>query len=487
LGIIAFATVLGLLYAGRGVLVPFTVALILSLLIAPLVRSLRRTGLSQTPAVLIAVLGVAVVLSAVGVVLGTQVLRMAAGLPQYEQTIEQKLSYLDEITRGRVDALTSETSRLVESRSAATGAGMAAPGSTPVPVELHQPRATPLQIIGRVLASVWQPIASSGIVLVVLVFVLLEHEALRDRFIRVAGGDNIRLTTAALNDAGERLSRYFVSQFAVNLGVGVAIGLGLALLGVPQAFLWGALATLLRFVPYIGVWLAALLATSLAVAVDPGWSLAIGTLVLFVVVELIAGQVVEPNLYGHTTGLSPLSVVVAAIFWSAIWGPVGLVLSTPLTLCLLVLGRHIRALSFLDLLLGSSQPLTLAQKFYQRALSGDAVEILTLARNFLKRNSFAAYCDLVVMPALHLATLDRENGAISPEQQTKMRDALVQVVSELGERAPTSVAATRLSAGGPEPRTPVASAPRATARKMAGTDRRAAGFDSAVRRAGDPG
>ena len=153
------------------------------------------------------------------------------------------------------------------------------------------------------LASIWQPIASTGIVLVVLVFVLLEHETLRDRFIRVVGGTNIRLTTAALNDAGERLSRFFVSQFAVNLGVGVTIALGLALLGVPQAFLWGALATLLRFVPYIGVWLAALLATALAIAVDPGWSLAISTLVLFVVVELIAGQAVEPNLYGHTTGI----------------------------------------------------------------------------------------------------------------------------------------------------------------------------------------
>jgi len=269
-------------------------------------------------------------------------------------------------------------------------------------------------------------------VLVVLVFVLLEHEALRDRFIRVMGGTNIRLTTAALNDAGERLSRFFVSQFAVNLGVGVTIGFGLALLGVPQAFLWGALATLLRFVPYIGVWLAALMATALAVAVDPGWSLAISTLVLFVGVELITGQVIEPNLYGHTTGLSPLSVVVAAIFWSAIWGPIGLVLSTPLTLCLLVIGRHIRALNFLDLLLGESQALTLAQRFYQRALSGDPDEILALARGFLKRNSFAAYCDLVLMPALHLVSLDRENGAITPEQQAKMRDVLVRVVSDLG-------------------------------------------------------
>jgi len=437
LGVIAFATVLGLLYAGRDVLIPITVALMLSLLIAPLVRRLRRLGLSQTPAVLLAVLAVAVVLSAVAAVLGTQVLRMAGGLPQYEKTIQQKLSYLDQITLGRVDALTREASRLVENHSAgaastSVGTSAASSGTAPIPVELHQPRSPPLQVIARVLASVWQPIASTGIVLVVLVFVLLEHETLRDRFIRVVGGTNIRLTTAALNDAGERLSRFFVSQFAVNLGVGVTIGLGLALLGVPQAFLWGALATLLRFVPYIGVWLAALLATALAIAVAPGWSLAISTLVLFVVVELIAGQAVEPNLYGHTTGLSPLSVVVAAIFWSAIWGPIGLVLSTPLTLCLLVVGRHIRALNFLDLLLGESQALTLAQKFYQRALSGDADEILTLARAFLKRNSFAAYCDLVLMPALHLGSLDRENGAISPEQQAKIRDVLVQVVSDLG-------------------------------------------------------
>ena len=438
IGVIAFATVLGLLYAGRNVLIPITVALMLSLLIAPLVRRLRRWGLGQTPAVLLAVLALAVALAAAAAVLGTQVLRMAGGLPQYERTIQQKLSYLDAITLGRVDALTSEASRLVEghaSSGASTSAGTSAgaSGTAPIPVELHQPRSSPLQVIARVLTSIWQPIASTGIVLVVLVFVLLEHEALRDRFIRVVGGTNIRLTTAALNDAGERLSRFFVSQFAVNLGVGVTIGLGLALLGVPQAFLWGALATVLRFVPYIGVWLAALLATALAIAVDPGWSLAISTLVLFVVVELIAGQAVEPNLYGHTTGLSPLSVVVAAIFWSAIWGPLGLVLSTPLTLCLLVVGRHIRALNFLDLLLGESQALTLAQKFYQRALSGDADEILNLARAFLKRNSFAAYCDLVLIPALHMVSLDRENGVISQEQQAKMRDLFVQVVSDLGK------------------------------------------------------
>jgi predicted PurR-regulated permease PerM len=436
IGIIAFAAVLALLYFGRDVLIPFTVALILSLLIAPLVRRLRRLGLGRVPSVLVAVLISAFVVTAAAGVLGSQVLRMAASLPQYERNIQQKLRNLDDMTVGRFNALTSEAGRLIENHPMSVGptmpSGTGSSAAAPIPVELHQPRPTPLEIIAKVLASVWVPIESTGIVLVVLVFVLLEHEALRDRFIRVAGGTNIRLTTLALNDAGERLSRFFVSQFAVNLGVGAAIGLGLAVLGVPQATLWGALATLLRFVPYVGVWLAALLASALAIAIVPGWSLALSTLGLFIVVELIAAQVVEPHLYGHTTGLSPLSVVVAAIFWSALWGPIGLVLSTPLTLCLLVIGRHIRALRFLELLLGDTQALTLPQKFYQRALSGDADEILVDARAFLKRNSFAAYCDLVLMPALHLGFLDFELGAITRDQQLKIRDLLVAVVSALG-------------------------------------------------------
>jgi len=438
LGIIAFTAVMALLYFGRDVLIPFTVALMMSLLIAPLVLRLRRIGLSQTAAVLVAVVGLALAIGVAAAVLGTQVLRMAESLPQYEKTLQQKLRNLDESTLGRLNALTSEASRLIESHPpAASAAGPNGSGGNPtsvagpIPVELHQPRPGPLQIIARVLASVWAPLESMAIVLFVLVFVLLEREALRDRFIRLAGGTNIRLTTLALNDAGQRLSKFFVSQFAVNLGVGLAVALGLAGLGLPQAALWGALATLLRFVPYVGVWLAALLATVLAIAVIPGWSLAIGTVGLFILVELIAAQVVEPHLYGHMTGLSPLSVVVAAVFWSALWGPLGLVLSTPLTLCLLVIGRHIRALRFLELLLGDAQALSLPQRFYQRALSGNADDILVTARAFLKRQSFAAYCDLVLIPALHLGSLDFESGAITQDQRRKIRDVLVTVVSAL--------------------------------------------------------
>ena len=452
LGIIAFATLLALLYYGRAVLLPLTLALMLSLLIAPLVRSLRRLGLGQTIAVLVAVLACALACLSAAALLGTQVLRLATSLPQYEHTIQLKLHQLDQLTVGRLDALMREAGRVIESHGAErasgapqTGEPTLSPSLTAVPVEVHQPSASPLQILSRLLATLWPPIETAGIVLVVLVFVLLEHETLRDRCIRLAGSTNIRLTTLALNDAGERLSSFFVSQFAVNLGVGAAIALGVALLGLPNAALWGTLAAVLRFVPYVGVWLAALLATTLTLAVVPGWSLAISVLGIFTLVELIAGQVVEPNLYGHATGLSPLTVVVAAIFWSALWGPMGLILSTPLTLCVLVLGRHFKALSFLELLLGDSPALTPPQRLYQRVLSGDTVDLIAGARAYLKRHSFAEYCDDVLLPALHLAAIDLAAGVITQDQQQKMRLTVVDLVSELAGEKLTRLQRTRRS------------------------------------------
>jgi predicted PurR-regulated permease PerM len=443
-GIIATAAILAVLYFGRDVLVPVTLAMILSLLIAPLVRVVRRFGFGQTFSVLVAVLALAVTFSAVTVVIGAQIVRMAASLPQYEETIQDKLSTVTDMTVGRFNALSGQAGRIIAPR-ASTPSGMET--GMPIPVEIHDPPTNPLQVVQRVLASIWVPLETAGIVMVVLVFVLLEHEALRDRFIRIAGGTDIRATTLALNDAGERLSRFFVSQFAVNLGVGSAIAAGLAVLGLPHALLWAAMAGVLRFVPYVGLWIAALFATVMAAAVDPGWTLAIATFALFVIVELIAGQLVEPQLYGHTTGLSPLSVVIAAIFWSSLWGPIGLIVSTPLTLCLVVAGRHIKALSLLDILLGDSQALTLPQRFYQRALSADSDEIIASALKYLKRNSFASYCDVVLLPALYLARLDLQMGAITAEQQSRVRAAMVDVVAAIGNHgrrfnwrhAPTSV------------------------------------------------
>jgi predicted PurR-regulated permease PerM len=438
-GIVATATVLALLYFGRDVLVPVTLAVILSLLIAPLVRVLRSVGMGQTLSVLAAVLGLTLAVGAATAVIGMQVVKMTASLPHYEQTIRHKLTTLNEITVGRLKSLNGQADRFIEQNVAARLPAEAtapkpstAEARPPVPVELHEPPANALVVLQRVMGSVWVPLETAGIVLVVLIFVLLEHEAVRDRFIRIAGGADIRATTLALNDAGQRLSRFFVSQFLVNLGVGIAVALGLIVIGLPHALLWGALAGVLRFVPYVGVWIAALFAALLAAAVDPGWTLSIATLGLFIIVELLAGQLVEPQLYGHTTGLSPLSVVVAAIFWSWLWGPVGLIVSTPLTLCLVVAGRHIKALSLLDILLGDNQALTMPQRFYQRALSGDSQEIITGARSFLKRNSFATYCDVVLIPALSLARLDLDAGAISAQQQSLVRNVMVDVIGAIG-------------------------------------------------------
>jgi predicted PurR-regulated permease PerM len=266
------------------------------------------------------------------------------------------------------------------------------------------------RISWRLLTTVWGPVQFTGIVLLVLIFVLLEHESLRDRFIRIAGATDIRSATAALNDAGERLSRYFVSQFVVNFGFGLAIWMSLSILRFPQA-LCGILAGVMRFIPYVGVGIAAIFAAVVALAVDLGWFMAVGTVGVFILLDIIVGQLLEPHLYGHATGLSPLSVVVGAIFWSWLWGPAGLILSTPLTLCLLVAGRHTKGLGVLELLLGNARPLTLPQRFYQRALSGDPHEIIDNARAFLKTDSLAAYCDRVMIPALDLARLDAEAGA----------------------------------------------------------------------------
>ena len=435
LGVIATATVLALLHFGREVLVPVTLAVILSLLIGPMLRVLRRVGLGHTMSVLVAVVVLALSFAAIAGVIGSQVVRMAAGLPQYEVTIEQKLESLNDFTVGKLNAITGQAGRAMGRRagpepgSSLTQADLAEP---PVAVQVQERPPTPLQVMQAVLGSIWVPIETTGVVLVVLVFVLLEHEALRDRFIRIVGGSDIRLTTLAINDAGERLSRFFISQFAVNLGVGVMVWIGLSIIGLPNPILWAGLACVLRFVPYIGVWIAALFAALLGAAVDPGWSLAFTTLCLFIVIEMIAGQLVEPQLYGHTTGLSPLSVVIAAIFWSWLWGPIGLIVSTPLTLCLLVAGRHIKALRMLDILLGDTQALTMPQRFYQRALSADTDEIILGARTFLKRNSFANYCDMVLMPALHLARLDLKSGAITNDQLMKVRSAMVAVIAAIG-------------------------------------------------------
>jgi predicted PurR-regulated permease PerM len=434
----AAGIVLAVLYVGRSVLIPLALALMLSLLVAPLVRALRRIGVGRAASVLIAVGALTLSCMAVAAVLGTQVLRIAASFPQYQSNVQRKLKTLDELTTRRLRLLTTETSRLIDIHETSTettaperDAERAQPAPALAVLDPPEVRTQPLALMSRLLSAVWGPVQFAGIVLLVLIFVLFEHESLRDRFIRIAGATDIRAATLALNDASDRLSRYFVSQFATNLAFGMAIWVSLSVLRVPQALLCGALAGVMRFVPYVGIGVAALLGTALAFAVDPGWSLAVSTLSVFVLLDMVVGQLVEPHLYGHTTGLSPLSLVLAAIFWSWLWGPVGLVLSTPLTLCLLVAGRHTKGLGIFELLLGNAQALTLPQSFYQRALSGDPHEIIAKARAFLKDGSLAEYCDRVLMPALHLARLDADAGATTRNQEVQIRQVIIDVAAGL--------------------------------------------------------
>jgi predicted PurR-regulated permease PerM len=439
--LLAGVAVLALLYFGREVLVPITLAAILSLLLAPAVRGLKRLGMGQTSAMLAAVVALCVVLAGLAGMIALQVAAMAASLPQYESTIRDKVKVIEATTTGRMEAVEGEAGRLI-GRLAEAPAPAAAPGAelsrvtlTPsgaVPVEVHERPRTSLELVRQVAASVWGPLGTAGIVLVVLAFALLEHESLRDRFIRLAGSGDLRATTHALDDAGKRLSRYFLSQLAVNVGVGALVGIGLAVIGIPQAPLWATLTLVLRFVPYVGIVIAALSTGLIAAATDPGWMPMLETLGLFTVVEVFASQAVEPLLYGHSTGLSPLSIVIAAIFWSWIWGPVGLLLSTPLTLCLVVAGRHVKALAFLDILFGNSPALTQSQHFYQRALAGDADEIVAAARAYLKSRSFARYCDDIMMPAFRLMAVDLGDGSIGPEQLQRVRTTIATAIESLG-------------------------------------------------------
>jgi hypothetical protein len=310
-----------------------------------------------------------------------------------------------------------------------------APGpQAPVPVEVRQPDPGALESLRTLISPLVHPLATTGIIIIFVIFILLQREDLRNRLIRLAGSYDLQRTTAALDDAAGRLSRLFLTQLIVNGAFGVVIGTGLWFIGIPSAILWGILAAVLRFVPYIGAVIAAAFPLALAVAVDPGWSMLLWTLALFLVVEPVVGHVIEPMVYGHSTGLSPVAVVASATFWTALWGPIGLVLATPLTVCLVVLGRHVERLEFLDVMFGDRPALSPPEIFYQRMLAGDPTEAAEKAEQFLKERSLASYYDEVALKGLQLAQADAERGALDPERLTKIRDAVSEFASDVSDQ-----------------------------------------------------
>ena len=438
--LIAGVVVICALYFGRAVLIPIILAVLLSFLVAPFVDLLRRLRLGQVPSVILAVLVALSVLTAVGALIGAQIAQLAGDLPQYQYAVEKKIDAVQQKTVGRADQILSRASTALKRLSPNRQEEIRKAENTntssidaPMPVEVHEPSPSPVELAQRFLSPIISPLETTGIVLVVAIFILLQREDLRDRLIRLFGSRDLHRATTAMDEAARRLSRYFLAQLGINMGVGIVIAIGLAIIGVPGALLFGVVTGLLRFVPYVGTWIAALLAVVFAAAVGPGWSMMIWTIVLFGLTDIIAGQVVEPMLYGHSTGLSPFAVIVAAIFWSWIWGPIGLVLSTPLTLCLVILGRHVDRLEFLDVLFGDRPALTPAENFYQRLLANDSAEALVQAESLLKERSLSAYYDEVALEGLRIAHNDVLRGVVTADQLRRINESALDIVEGLEE------------------------------------------------------
>jgi len=436
--------VLAALYVGQEVFLPVVLAILLAFVLAPFVDLMRRWHLGRVPSVIIAVLVTLGIILSLGGLIGFQLAGLASDIPRYQTTIERKLGSLREGSLGRLPGMLRDFGRRFDKAVGEQPPGAAPTASSsvaeppppeepkPMPVEVHEPEPTPAQVARNVLLPLLEPLATMGIVFVVLVFILMQREDLRDRMIRLFGSSDLHRTTAAMDDAARRLSRYFLTQLALNASFGLVAGIGLWLIGVPSPALWGVFAALMRFVPYIGSFLAAAPPILLAAAVDPGWSMALMTLALFAIGEPLMGHVVEPVVYGQSTGLSPFAVVISAIFWTWLWGPVGLLIATPLTLCLVVLGRHVERLEFLDVLLGDRPALTPAENLYQRMLAGDPDEALDSAEVLLKERSLTSYYDEVALKGLQLAANDATRGVLTHRQLDQVKDVIRALVQDLG-------------------------------------------------------
>jgi len=437
---VATAATVAVLYFARDVFLPLAIAILLTFALAPLVSKLRRVGCPRSVAVVGTVTIAFLFLFAFSGVVAMQVSEVAQNLPTYQYNIVEKVRSLKETGSesqildrlGRVmERINIEISRPEPELRASPEAE---PERKPVLVEIFSPQ-RPVETLKNIINPLLGPLATTGLVLVVVIFMLFEREDLRDRFIRLVGYGDLHRTTEALQDAGARVGRYLLMQLVVNITYGIPLAIGLSLLGIPNAVLWGMLAILLRFVPYIGPVIAAALPLFLAFAAAPGWSLLIWTAALFIVLELLSNNVVEPWLYGSRTGLSPLAIIVSAIFWAWLWGPVGLVLSTPLTVCLVVLGRHVPQFEFLEILLGNEPVLDPKERLYQRLLAGDPDEATDNAEDMLEEKYLVEFYDTVAIPALLLAERDRARGALTSAQAAQIAQSANTLIANLEEIA----------------------------------------------------
>jgi predicted PurR-regulated permease PerM len=435
------ALIIAALYFGREIFVPVALAVLLSFVLAPFVIRLHSWRIPRTASVLIVVFfGFAIIFSLGGLMV-SQATHLAAKLPAYQQTLSDKVESLRGLMGGsgtleQASTVLKELGTQLQHGDAADRsdneqARKAPDKAVPIPVEVRQPDPGALTTLGKIIEPLLSPLTTTGIVVIFVAFILLQREDLRNRLVRLAGSGDIQRTTAALDDAGKRLSKLFLTQIIFNAVFGLAIGIGLELIGVPSAPLWGLIAMILRFVPYIGALISAIFPLILAAAVGSGWEMLVLTALLFAGLELLAGQVIEPLVYGHSSGLSPVAIILSASFWTWLWGPVGLVMATPLTVCLVVVGRHVERLKFLEIMLGDRPPLKPPQLVYQRMLAGDPLEAAEQAHDFLKESSLEEYCDTILLEGLRLAEADRRLGHLDEERLNRIVLTVDELVADL--------------------------------------------------------
>jgi predicted PurR-regulated permease PerM len=445
-GLLIGAILIAGLYIGREVLLPLALAILLSFVLTPPLLLLRKLSVPRVLAVGIVVAIAFAIIFGLGWLMSREATNLAADLPNYQATLSKKIETFRESTsESSVLKKAGEVlSELQQELSAPTdappaprvGAPARKPDDKPVQVEITTPEPTGWALYQTIFATLLPPLATAGIVLLLVIFILLQREDLRDRLIRLFGGSDLQRATSTMTDAASRLSRYFLSQVLINFAYGALIAGALWLIGLPSPIAWGILAGLMRFVPYVGGYIAAALPLLIAAAIDPGWSTFLMVLVLFVVGELFMGQVVEPLVFGHGTGVTPIAVIASTIFWTWLWGPLGLLLAMPMTVCLAVLGRHVEGLGFFEVLLSDEPALKPQQRFYQRALTGDAAEATYHAELSLKEQSLASYLDTVALAGLKLAERDASRGVLDEAQIGRVAETVKEMLENLADFEP---------------------------------------------------
>jgi len=426
----AIAAAAAVLYLAQAVFLPLAIAMLIAFALSPLVSRLRHTGLPMLWTVVAVVTATGLMVALFAFVVFGQLAQLAISIPTYRGNIIEKVEGLKSTGGdGSVFARLSEM-------AGAVGASLAGivpqdeTGPAPLPVEVVE-HTTAFDIATDLLLPLVGPVATAGLVVILVAFMLLERDQLRERFIRLVGSSDLHRTTEVLEEAGSRVGTYLLTQLLVNIIYAVPIALGLWIIGVPNALLWGMLTLVLRFVPYIGSALSAAMPLCLAFAVSPDWGMVIWTGALFLTVEAITSNMIEPYLYGSRTGISPLAVIIAAIFWTFLWGPLGLVLSTPLTVCLVVLGRHIPQFDLFDILFGDSPVLAPHARLYQRLLSGDRMEATFRAEEELDELGLEEFYQASAIPALLLAQDDKRRGVLQPDREQRFAETASGMVADL--------------------------------------------------------